>query len=281
MSARLAIIVAAMFIGVMSCGPGFGKPAAAKESASAGSEDLELQVAAMTKLHEMDLSAGQLKQLKAIAAQVEPGKAPAAAKASQAYRTALSSLRDALASGDDDKIDSAEDRVDTLRDQEKLAEPADPEISDSARKQATAATALLSLSQVASYVAANEDDIADPVEEMMDALDQLADKPGAEEYAGIRSELASEVSVLVAGLDKAAQEPVAKKVGEWLDGAHAADPSSLDAKRGSYERSARQIVGKMDAFRALRRWMQREMATLLSNPALPGAIDEIAKGASE
>lgn len=281
MSARLAIVVVAIFAGLVASGPAFGKPAAAKESAGAGSDDLELQVAAMTKLHEMDLSPGQLKQLKTIAAQVEPGKAPAATKPSQAYRTALSSLRDALGSGDDDKIDSAQDRVDTLRDQEKLSDPADPEISDSARKQASAATALLSLSQVASYVASNEDDIADPVDQMMDALDQLADKPSAEEYAGIRSELASEVSVLVAGLDKAAQEPVAKKVGEWLDGAHAADPSSLDAKRGSYERSARQIVGKTDAFHALRNWMQREMATLLSNPTLPAAIDEIAKGASE
>ena len=158
---------------------------------------------------------------------------------------------------------------------------ADPEVSDSVRKQAPAATALLSLSQLASYVAANEDDISDPLEQMMDALDQLADKPAADEYAGIRSELVSEVSVLVAGLDKAAQETVAKRVGEWLDGAHGADASSLDAKRGSYERSARQIVGKLDAFHALRNWMQREMATLLSNPALPAAIDQIAKGTSE
>jgi hypothetical protein len=286
--ARVLIVAAAVWA---SCAGGWssGKPVAAPGAAPAAAQqakegtgdELEMLVAAMSKLHDMDLSAGQLKQLKTMAEQVEPGKAPAAAKASAAYRTALAALRDALAADDDDKIDAAQDRVDALREQEKLPDSPDPEISDSARKQAPAAAALLSLGQVASYVAANEDDIVDPVEQMMDALDQLVDKPGDAEYAGIRSELASEVAVLVAGIDKGAEEPIAKKVAEWLDGARAADPASLDAQRDGYERAARKIVGKSDAFRSLRYWTQREMALLLSNPALPAAIDAAAKTASE
>lgn len=119
--------------------------------------------------------------------------------------------------------------MDTLREQAKLDDIPDPEISDSARKQAPTATSLLSVSQIASYVAANEDDVSDPLEEMMDALDQLADKPGAEEYASIRAELLSDIPPLVVGLDKSAQKQIASKLGEWLDGAHAVNPSKLQS----------------------------------------------------
>jgi hypothetical protein len=235
----------------------------------------------MSKLRDLELTAGQLRQFRAIAAQAEPGKAAPMSKASAAYRTALAALRDALAADDDDKIAAAQDRLDTLRDQEKLEDAPDPSITDSARKQAPAAVSLLTASQVAAYLSANEDDVSDPLELMMDALDQLADKPPADEYAGIRSELTSQVAMLLAGLDKKAQEPIAKKVSEWLDAAHSVDASRLESERSKFEKSAREITGKDDAFGTLRNWMQREMAVLLSNPALPEAIDELAKASAE
>jgi hypothetical protein len=277
MNARSVILVVAL-LAVFTSDQSHGKPAA---PAGKGVDDLEMQVAALGKLRELELTAAQLKQLKALAAQVEATKAPAAGLSSEAYQTALNALREALLGDDEDKISSAQDKVDALREQAKLNDIPDPEMTDSGRKHAPAATALLSVSQVASYVSANEDDISDPLEEMMDALDQLADKPSAEEYASIRSELISEVAPMLAGLDKSAQQPVAKKVGEWLDGAHSANPSKLESDRASFERSARQIVGAVDAFRSLQFWMQQEMATLLSNPALGAAIDQLIPNAGE
>ncbi|HEY2587596.1 MAG TPA: hypothetical protein VGI81_17755 [Tepidisphaeraceae bacterium] len=279
MNARFVIVCVAMLV-VFASAASYGKPPAAA-APSKDVDELEMQVAAMTKLHDLDLTASQLKQLKALAAQVEPAKAPAAGLSTDAYKTALTALRDALAGDDDDKIDAAQDRVDSLREHAKLEDVPDPEITDSARKQASAAASLLTATQIASYIAANEDDVSDPLEEMTDALDQLADNPGSDEYASIRSELISEVAPLVAGLDKSAEEPIAKKVGEWLDAAHAGGPSKLESDRASYERSARQIVGKLDPYHVLRNWMQREMATLLSNPALPAAIDRLIPNAGE
>lgn len=278
MKARSHIMTMAV-LAVFASTQCYAKPAAAPENKSI--DDLEMQVAALTKLHDLELTTAQLKQLKALAAQSEPAKAPAAGLSSDAYQIALGSLRDALLGDDDEKIGTAQDRVDTLREQAKLGDAPDPEVTDAARKQAPAAVTLLTVTQIASYIAANEDDVSDPVEEMMDALDQLSDKPGADEYASIRSELISEVGLMVAGLDKAAQQPIAKKVGDWLDSAHAANPDKLESDRGSFERSARQIVGNLDTFRSLRYWMQQEMATLMSNPALPAALDKLISSGGE
>lgn len=278
MKARSLIVMVAVLI-ALATSQSYGKPAAAPDNK--GVDDLEMQVAALSKLHDLELTTAQLKQLKALAAQSEPAKAPAAGLSSEAYQSALSALRDALLGDDDEKIGTAQDRVDTLREQAKLGDAPDPTVTDSALKQAPAAVSLLTVTQIASYIAANEDDVSDPVEEMMDALDQLSDKPGADEYAGIRSELVSEVALMVAGPDKTAQQPIAKKVSDWLDSAHAVNPDKLDSERGNFERSARQIVGKIDAFRSLRHWMQQEMATLLSNPALPAALDKLISSGGE
>lgn len=277
MQARSLILALCLLI-VCACGEAYGKPASAAEKKSI--DDLEMQVAALSKLHDLELTTAQLKQLKALAAQVEPAKAPAAGLSSEAYETALSALRDALLSDDDEKIANTQDKVDTQRDQAKLDDAPDPEATDSARKQAPSAVGLLSITQIASYIAANEDDVSDPVEEMMDAYDQLSDKPEAKEFASIRSELVSEVSLMVAGPDKTAQAPIAKKVGDWLDSAHSANPAKLESDRANFERTARQIVGTVDAFRSLRYWMQEEMATLLSNPALPAALDKLISSSS-
>lgn len=277
MQARFLILTLCLLV-VFASAESYGGPAPAAEKKSV--DDLEMQVAALSKLHDLELTAAQLKQVKALAAQVEPAKAPAAGLSSEAYQTALSALRDALLSDDDEKIANAQDKVDTLRDQAKLSDAPDPEITDSARKQAPSAVGLLTVTQIASYIAANEDDVSDPIEEMMDAFDQLSDKPDAKEYASIRSELVSEVGLMVAGLDKAAQEPVAKKVGDWLDSAHAANADKLESDRPNFERTARQIVGTLDTFRSLKYWMQQEMATLLSNPALPTALDKLISSSS-
>lgn len=253
------------------------KPRAAHQP---GGDDVETQVAAFGRLQELDLSPAQLKQLKDLVAQVEPGKVVGEEKASDAYKAALTELRDALAGGDDEKIADAQEKVDTIREQEKLESGIEFEITDSARKQAAAAVSVLTASQLASYFSAHEDDVPDPLQTLMDALDDLPGKP-ADEYAAIRAEAAGQVALLLAGLDKTAQQPVAQKVGEWLDKAHAEDGSKAAANRPAHEEAARQIVGHPDPFQVLRHWMEREMASLMSNPALPGAIEKQIKNSAD
>lgn len=238
---------------------------------SKGPPNLELQVAALTALQELDLTADQLKQLEKIAEEIEPGKAPAAPPMSNDYRSAMSALRDALVADDDEKISDAQDKVDGIRDKEKLDPDHDVDPSESARKQSAAAIGILSSSQLAGFIAIHSEDVPDPVETLVDAVVQSHDKP--DEYAAIKAEAVDQVSLLLAGFDKAAQQPIAQRAAEWIEQAHKA-ASSAEPDRTELESSARQIVGSPDPFLVLHHWMEREIAGLLANPELREALAE-------
>lgn len=280
MNVRLLIAVSTL----LACGalvaPTSAKPAGGGRAGNAGREaNTEAQVAVYARLDELDLPKDQLTQLKDLAAKVQPGKLTGGEKLSDEYKSALAQLRDAYATGDDDKIAEAQEKIDSLKDTDKPAEAPAVEISDSARKQAPAAVSLLTAGQLAGYFAEHEDDVPDPYLTLVDALDQIADKKG-EEYTSIRNEAAEQVSLLLAGLDKSAQQPIKRQVNEWLDRAHAEDASKLQADHGNLAEAARKIVGTPDPFLVLRHWMEREMADLLSNPEAREAIDKELKNAA-
>jgi len=255
-----AILLA--IVGIVPSLPAAGQPARG---------NLELEVAALTRLHDLELTNEQLQSFKKLAGEVTPGKAPAPGKMTPAYRNALAALRSALVQADEEKISDAQDKVDDLRDEQDIEPQTDVTISDSARKHTDEAMELLTATQIAAYLAEHSDDVPDALQTMLDAVDE---SPGMSEtdYASLKSEAAEQVAMLLVGLDPSAQEPIVKKVGQWLDRAKAMTDADVKSKRPQLEQSAKEIVGKPDPMAQLRHWMEREMADLLSNPQTSAAL---------
>lgn len=243
----------------------FGARAATPKAKEA--ENLELQVAALNKLHELELTGEQLAALEKVAAQVTADKSAAARKIGAPYSAALTAVRDAMLEGDEAKIVEAEDKLDELRESKNIDPQEEVEITDSARKQAPAALNVLTATQIAGYLAQHSDDVPDALQTMMDAIDESRGMADAD-YMALRTEAVSQVGLLVGGLTVAAQEAIAKRVGEWLDRARAMNEADIKSKHAQLEASAKQIIGKADPMQQLRHWLEREMADLLSNPEL-------------
>jgi predicted ATP-grasp superfamily ATP-dependent carboligase len=103
----------------------------------------------------------------------------------------------------------------------------------------------------------------------MDAIDQCKD--GSEDdFKSLRDEAAQQVALLAAGPEQQADSDTAKKVIDLLNKAYKMkDPGR---HRDELEEEARQITQSIDSFEAMRRWMLREMADMLSNPQFKKAL---------
>jgi hypothetical protein len=258
---------------------GAEKGAKAKPAASTSNEsvvELSMEVWALQALHDFDFTPDQLRALRAMS---ENAASPIGqrddAKVADKYVTKLTALRDALAGGkDDDEIDGLRDEVDAMQDDDDNAADIDDSvtISDTARTKAPLALKLFSSSQIASYIAAYEDEAPDPVQSLMDAADDIRGTDD-EDARDVVADAADEVGPLVAGLDAARQKPVQEKVRSFLERARKMKEGDFKSKRAELEKSAKDVVGDVDGVTILRHWMERDMAELMSNPRLAKAID--------
>jgi hypothetical protein len=238
---------------------------------------LQYQVAALEMIQQLDLSADQMRAMQKLVSGVKPATMPGRAKMNDEYRNALTEYRKALVGGDEDKIADAEDKVAEIRDKDESASEPDIDATESARQAAPQLLAILHPSQIASYISDHADDVPDPLQTMLDALDEMAGKSD-EEYSSIKSEAADQAAMLLVGVDPKAQEPIAKKVSDWIDSAHKLSADELKAKRTTLEASAKEIVKQPDPLECLRHWLQRDLADLLANPELPEALTSRLKG---
>ncbi|HEX4125325.1 MAG TPA: hypothetical protein VHY37_11410 [Tepidisphaeraceae bacterium] len=236
--------------------------------------NVELQVAALNALHDLSLTPEQLRTLRGLVAPVaDPTASEPAAKGSDAYQAALKSLRDAIIAGDAQKAADAEQKVDQLRADEHLDVVTTVPITDSARQKSADALKLLTASQIAGYLGDRGDEVPDAAQTIDDAMDDSRGKSDAD-YAAIRDEAADQVALLMCGLDKTKEsDQVRQQVDDLLERAHQLTDAKYKKQHGELDTQARKLVGDLDAFAALRNWMQREMADLLSNPELPAMID--------
>jgi hypothetical protein len=265
-------MVRAMIVAVVMALACVAVGADAPATVGAGGASVELQVAALNNISDLDLTPDQLKAVRKLIAADAPATEPAD-KGSDAYRAALKSLRDAIIADDAQKAADAEQKVDQLRSDEHLEVATSVPLTDAARQKSAEFLKLLTASQIAGYIAAHADDVPDAVQTISDAMDDSRGKSDAD-FAPIRAEAADQVSVLMVGIANAEDTAdVSKQVSDLLNQAHGLTDSQYKSDHGKLEKQARALVGKLDAFTALRNWMQREMADLLANPELPAMID--------
>jgi hypothetical protein len=261
------LLVAALFAALLPSSGAIGTDA--KPSASPPIAELEFQVAALATLNDLSLTSVQLQAFQKLSADTAAKLPKITAKGNAAYHTALLALRDALVAGDDEKIAEKQDAVDDLRDKQNIDPQTDVDITQAAAGKAATALKLLSSSQIARYLAIHDADVPDATETILDALDQCHGISDAD-YAALRDEAADQVALLAAGQDSA--EGISAKVRDLLDRARKLDAEKFKAQRADFDAEAHQITQDVDSMDALRNWMEREMADLLSNPTISEAL---------
>jgi hypothetical protein len=249
-----------------------------------GKDDLNslgLEVAALQLAHQMGLTTDQMEAFAKLAKDAAPKDAARKpAKVSDKYRKTLQSYHDALIKGDDDRIDDLGEELEDLRDSEDPDLDDRVETTDEARKLAPRALKLLGARQTAAYLGLYGDDLPDPVEDLLAALDKSHD-PEEKDWKGLRDDTVAEVGWLVAGFDKDAAGKASDKAGALLDRARGLKDEEFKTQRPQLEKEARDLAVEVGATEVLRHILERDLAELLANPRLPAALDARVKEAKK
>lgn len=257
-----------------------------------------MRVKALDELYELDLSTEQLKAFRAAASGAASPKVNSPAKGAEKLAPTLQEFQGALLERKDDKqIDELRNKIADLVDDDDVQLDDDVQISASARAKAADTLKQLTASQLAAFLAAHADEVGDPVEMMIGATSQLhlirassstesdakPDRAAASESApdspsdaaDLVQDTSLEVGELVAGLDDTKAKSIASAVAKWINSNSSMKEDEFSEKRKSLVESARTIVGNIHPMRVLDNWLERRLASLLSNPQLPDAIDAI------
>jgi hypothetical protein len=207
------------------------KPAAHREENKPAASDpnvLSMEVKALRALRGLEASPAQLAEIARIAKNTaaKPGKREPA-KAAGAYVDALAELRDALIANDEAKIEMLKEKVDDL--QEKVSPDLDDdiEISDAAEIEAGRVLNLLRPQQIVAYADSLADDLPEPVQSIVDGLDDGRELKGAE-WQAARDELADRISWLVCGMNGEKTSKLEEEVAAYLDRKHGEQRNSGD-----------------------------------------------------
>jgi hypothetical protein len=233
---------------------------------------LKLEVDALEKLYHLELNAKQLSSLLSLAEKTA-AKVPATqeVQAGAEYRNVLKSLHGALLSQDEESIRRLSDKLDELQETETISIDDEFEMTEAAMSAAPQAFRLLSAAQIVAFLAALDDEVPDPVERLLSALEQGAELDG-DEWKELRDETAEEISWLVAGFKMDSATRVKKSVTDWLDRNHRFKGEDLTKQWPTLEKAAHQLVGNVSSLVVLQHYMERELAELLSNPRIAAAL---------
>jgi hypothetical protein len=236
--------------------------------------DLNQEVSALLTMHYLKLTPTQLQALRPIAKMTAAKpRAQGETKASEDFRKVLGELHEALVDGtDDERIDDLFEQLEELHNAEKPELDDDVEITEKAREQAPKVLRLLTAKQTAAFIAAYAEEVTDPRERLLAALDKVRAMPKAE-LKDFREELADEVGRLVAGLDSDKAAKVRGQVVEWLGLIRSPNDEEFKNRREGLKKKALAIVGDLGPTDVLRHFLEHALAELLSNPRLGAALD--------
>ncbi len=240
-----------------------------KESADLG--DINADVLVLQVLHAFDMKTSQLKELATLAAKTAQKAPPRkGVRASETYRKALLGMRQALIDNDEEKIETALTALDAAREKEN-PQFDEIEITEAARKNTPQVYRRLNARQVALYISGLAGDFPDPTERLYEGL-RASRKLRGKEWQNLRDDLAYQVGWLVAGLDTAKEEQVREKATALLNKAAGLSDEDYDEQAAGLRKSARELVGNLDATLVIRHYIERVLAETLSSHRLAVAV---------
>lgn len=233
---------------------------------------LKLEVAALEKLYHLELNARQLTVFLELAAKTAaPLPKTAEVRASPAYRQVLKDLHGALVDEEEERIQQLNEKLEALHEKETTEIEDEFEMTDAAMKAAPKAFKLLSAAQVVAYLAALDDEVPDPVERVLSAVEEGEELSG-DEWKELRDETAEEVAWLVASFAGDNTPKVRKAVTAFLERGHRFKGEELKKEWAGLEKSAHQLVGNVSSLVVIQHYLERELAELLSNPRTMTAL---------
>jgi hypothetical protein len=248
-----------------------------KESDKIAPAELALEVNALRTLYYLKATPEQAQALLKIAKDTAaPNKKREAAKVSAEYKNLLAEVRDALADDDEERVESLEDQLEELTLTESPELDDDVDLTDAARKHAPKILKQFKAPQVACFIGALADQVVDPRERLLEALDKVRGWRLVE-WQEQRDSLGDQIGLLVGGVERATSGKVRDAVIDLLARARTLNDDEFDAKRGDLEREAEQIVAKAGPTDVLRHLVEHALAELLSNPRLEEALKARAK----
>jgi hypothetical protein len=243
-----------------------------KKSGELSVSDLYLEVSALRTLYYLKATPEQAQVLLKLAPETA-GKAKKSKtlKVSAEYRQLLTDLRDALADDDEERVESLEDQLEELTMTENPELDDHVKITEAARKRVPEVLRLFRSHQVATYIGGHVDEIADPEEKLLDALDKVSGWQLVE-WKQKRDELGDEIAMLVCGLDKKKANKARDDTIELLARARMLKSDELTAQRSELEREAKRITSQVGPTDVLRNVVEIALAEMLSNPQVEPAL---------
>ena len=243
---------------------------------SSALNDLSMEVAALLTLHKFEMTRQQLEVLRKLAPETAPKPADRdPAKANDQCRQVLTDLRAALLEEkrDEDRIGELEEKWEDLRDSDEVDFDDEVDITAAARRRVPDVLRMLSTRQVVAYLSEQEDVLPDPLELLLEALDQVSELSKAD-WKERCDDIVEEVSWVLGGLDPKASKMVADRVERWLRQVRVSMETGVFPKqRQDFEKSARQFVAQVPPTLVLHNITEHALAELLSNPRLAAALD--------
>ena len=242
---------------------------------------LSMEVSALQALNYLQLDKGQLEKFSAWSeTAVKKDQSRTDAKASKEYRDKLVELRRALQDGTDgDQISKLSSDLNTIQEKEKPTLDDRVEISDGARNRVVEAYRSLKPAQIAAYLGHVAEAVQDPVDRLIDALDEARTMKD-EEWKGQRKELAEDITLIVAGPVAGKSNQMTEQIAAFLDRGRGIAEAELEKQAPGLEAEARKIVGNVAAEVILKNQVELDLATLLSNPRTPQACRALIRSAN-
>lgn len=202
-------------------------------------------------------------------------------KASKEYRDKLQELRKALQDAKDgDLIAKVGEEVDALHEKEKPTLDDRVEITEAARARAAEAYRLLKPGQVAAHLGQIADSIHDPVDLLLDALEEVRNM-NEEDWKDQRGDIANDISRVAAGLNGTKAKATSAQIGALLVKARGLSKAEFQKQHADFATAASKLVGNISTEVLLRNQVELDLATLLSNPRTPQAARALLKVGSQ
>ena len=234
---------------------------------------VHLEVAALETLYRFQLTAQQMEALRRMAPDTLPKeKQREPGKGSDQLRRLLLDYREALIRGDEDRIIKLQEQVDDLLEAPQTDLDDEIEITSAARRVTAEVMKTINPRQLAAFLNALPEELPDPLERLLEALD-LAGTAKDAEWKVLVEEIVDELSWQLGGVDAERSRFVGERIAQFLKLVRSLGPTQLGKQRAELEQAARQSVGTVPAAAVLHNVAEHALAELLSNPRLLAALD--------
>jgi len=249
-----------------------------------------LRVHAVDAAYELDLSVAQMREIVAVAGDTADPAQRAGGNGAVKLANVMQKFNNALLDGkDDDAIAQLRNQLAEMEGDDAVQLDTDVHPTAASRQAAAGVVKSLKAGQIAAYLASHADQVSDPAELLVSALEAIreakADGGGAggdgqNEADVLMKEEPAEVGYLVAGDDAAAGQ-IARQAAAWLEDHENLSDAEIAQQGAALETSAQQVVGDVGPMTVLDHWMDEQIATLLANPQLKGALGEMIRAKQE